>query len=133
MTANPTERSRYYYDAGRRALTSDDLEEAIEALERSLEIWPHFKSAELLGEALLRAGRPMRAAIFLAAAIGLGTKPSRARYLLAKAYLEAGRKTEAFEQLRQALEDNQDYAKARVLLADLSKDEEIRAMIKREK
>jgi len=65
------------------------LEEAVALFERSVSANPHFKALELLGECLVRLGRPREAVVPLAAATTLN-KGVRAPALLAQVFLETG-------------------------------------------
>lgn len=97
-------------------MEANDLESAISLFDQSVQLEPHFKTLELLGECLLTLGRHKEAVVPLAASAGLGNKPYRALYLLAQALNAAGRKTEALEKLDQAIEMKPDYKSARELL-----------------
>lgn len=56
-----TDRSHALYDEGRALIEVGDLEQAVERLKQSVEVGPHFKTLELLGECLL-SSRPLRSA-----------------------------------------------------------------------
>ena len=77
------------YQAGRTKLDAGDLDGAISLLEESVAANPHFKTLELLGEAFVRAGRPLRAIVPLAAATTLNDQV-RAPSLLAEALQATG-------------------------------------------
>ncbi len=59
------------YEAGRAHMAAGELEAAHTALRLSAEANPHFKALELLGECLLKLGRPKEAIVPLAAASAL--------------------------------------------------------------
>jgi tetratricopeptide (TPR) repeat protein len=65
------------------------LPNAVELFESSIAAAPHFKAFELLGECLLKLGRPLEAVGPLAAATALNDQV-RAPSLLAEAFLEVG-------------------------------------------
>ena len=79
--------SHALYQLARSQMESMDFESAIKALAASIAIDPHFKSLELLGECLLKVGRPIEAIVPLAASATLNPGV-RARSLLAQAFLE---------------------------------------------
>jgi predicted Zn-dependent protease len=83
---------------------------------------PHFKTCEVLGELLLKAGQLQEATVFLAAAAGLGPRQSKPHFLLAKAILALDQSdvSGAREQLEEALRINPSYKAAHQLLADLN-------------
>lgn len=70
-------------------MSSGDTGSAIDALEKSVEAYPHFKALELLGECLISSGRSREAIVPLAAATTLN-KGVRAASLLAKALADVG-------------------------------------------
>jgi tetratricopeptide (TPR) repeat protein len=81
-----------------------DYVAAIDLLSRSNEVFPHFKTLELLGECLLESRKDGTEAVtVLAAAAGLGNRASRAYYLLARALHGCGRTQEAIEKLDAAI------------------------------
>ncbi len=92
--AEDTNAARAAYQAGRDKLDAGDLDGAISALEESVATYPHFKSLELLGEAFLRAGKPQRAIVPLAAATTLNDHV-RPPSLLAEALLARGDQLDA--------------------------------------
>jgi tetratricopeptide (TPR) repeat protein len=118
-----------HYHSGKSALEAGDAAGAIRHLEESFRAWPHFKTAELLGEALAGTGRTKEAVGHLAAAVGLGNKAFRARYLLAQCLITLNQKADAYRLLKEALELAPQFKKARELLERLSQDEEIRTLI----
>ena len=107
------------YTRGREAMDAGDYALAIARFRRSVLLDPHFKTLELLGECLLRVGQPAEAAIYLAAAAGLGSRQSRPRYLLAQALVQIECRDWAADKLREALAFNPTYRRARELLAEL--------------
>ena len=67
-----------------------DLSTAITTLREAVFAFPFPKSLELLGECLLRQGKPVEAVIFLAAAVGMNDVPQfRQLFLLGKALAAA--------------------------------------------
>jgi tetratricopeptide (TPR) repeat protein len=109
------ERSRQTYELGSALLKSRDYAGAIEALEESAALYPHFKTLELLGEAWLEKGEPLRAVVPLAAATTLNAQV-RAPALLAEALLALGEDVRAHEMARLALGRDARNRKARVVL-----------------
>jgi tetratricopeptide (TPR) repeat protein len=90
------------YHRGREAMEAGALDEAVARFRESAAEWPHFKTLELLGECLLRLGRPREAIVPLAAATALN-RQARAPMLLARAFLELGTYRDAFDQAEEAL------------------------------
>jgi tetratricopeptide (TPR) repeat protein len=95
-------RSRDAFQIGSALLKSGDYAGAIEALEASAALDPHFKTLELLGEAFLLSGEPKRAVVPLAAATTLNAQV-RAPSLLAQALHALGDELRAHEMARLAL------------------------------
>ena len=83
------DRALTLYNEGRAALELGDFARAIELLERSAALAPHFKTLEILGETLLKSGDPLAAVTPLAAATALNDQV-RAPSLLAEAFLRIG-------------------------------------------
>jgi tetratricopeptide (TPR) repeat protein len=108
------------YVRGRDAMESGRLAEAIELLKTSAESYPHFKTYESIGECLLQEGRCKEAILFLSASAGLGNKPFRAFFLLAKALLGTGELQQASDKLMQALSINRKYRAAQELLDSIN-------------
>jgi hypothetical protein len=106
--------SRVAYEIGRDLLESGDLDAGIAQLEASVSMYPHFKTLELLGEAWLRKGEPLRAIVPLAAATTLN-KQSRAPSLLAEALLATGELIPAHRVAVLALERDPGNKKARAV------------------
>lgn len=97
-----------------------NLDEAITKFEESARIDPHFKTFELLGECYFNKGEYGRAIIFLSDAAGLGNKPSRAYFLLAKALLQFNDVEKARDKLNHALSINPEYKEASDLLSSIA-------------
>ena len=76
--------------------------DAIAKFEASIACSPHFKTLELLGEALLKAGQPSRAIVPLAAATTLNAHV-KAPSMLAEALLATGDRLKAHEVAKLAL------------------------------
>lgn len=110
-----TEAANQLYDEARRFLEAGSRDAAMKLFRDSLEAFPHFKSAELLSECLLESGNPAEAAVYAAAAIGLGRRQTRARFLLARALIQLGEVDDAREKLVEALDLNPHYKAAREL------------------
>ena len=97
-----------------------DIAAAVEAFKQSGSLAPHFKTFECIGECLLAQNDHAQAALYLAAAVGMG-RNNRARplYLLARALVELDNVELAREKLTQALDLNPSYRSARKLLETL--------------
>ncbi len=90
-----------------------EFAEAAALFRSSVELSPHFKTLELLGECLLESGdRSSDAIVFLAAAAGLGHKSFRSYFLLARALALRGQMREAIEKLDIAIELHPDFRAA---------------------
>jgi tetratricopeptide (TPR) repeat protein len=109
------DRSRQSYELGSALVKSGDYGGAIEALEESAALYPHFKTLELLGEAWLEKGEPLKAVVPLAAATTLNAQV-RAPALLAEALLALGEDVRAHEMARLALGRDSKNRKARAVL-----------------
>jgi tetratricopeptide (TPR) repeat protein len=109
------DRSRQTYELGSALLKSRDYAGAIEALEESAALYPHFKTLELLGEAWLEKGEPLKAVVPLAAATTLNAQV-RAPALLAEALLALGEDVRAHEMARLALGRDPKNRKARAVI-----------------
>ncbi|MGH9322423.1 MAG: hypothetical protein ACRD3V_21380, partial [Vicinamibacteria bacterium] len=96
------DKSSRLYQTGRAAMEAGDLEAAVAAFRESVLEEPHFKTLELLGEALMLLGRPKEAIVPLAAASTLN-RQVRAPALLAQAFLTMGRETDAYAAAEEAL------------------------------
>ena len=94
------------------------LDEAIDSFQRSLVADPHHKTAELLGECLMRRQRFGEAIVFLAAATQMN-RGCRAPCLLAKAYLAIGRDVDALSSAEEALSRNPNNKEAGTLRSEL--------------
>jgi tetratricopeptide (TPR) repeat protein len=80
----------YCRDVGGVTMEEGDLSTAITTLREAVFAFPFPKSLELLGECLLRQGKPVEAVIFLAAAVGMNDVPQfRQLSLLGKALAAA--------------------------------------------
>ena len=108
--------SRLEYDRGRELFDAGDLSGAIAHFEASLALYPHFKTLEKLGEALLLSGEPVRAIVPLAAASTLN-RQVRALALLAEALLATGDRFKACEIAKLALERDPNNKKAKAVFA----------------
>ncbi len=124
MTKKLSESSTLYHE-GRDALASKNYVMAIEKLERSSLLVPHFKTFESLGECFLELNNYSRAIACFAAAAGLGKKQFKAYFLLAKALFAFGDKVNAKEKLEQALEINPNFVTASDLLKEISDNQEL--------
>lgn len=91
-----------FYDQARQAMDRGALEEAVPLFERSVSACPHFKALELLGECLVRLGRPHEAIVPLAAATTLN-QGVRAPALLAQVFLDTGEFQQAHDLAELAL------------------------------
>jgi hypothetical protein len=87
------------YEQGRAAMQAGRLREAVELLDRSWRITPHFKTFELLGESYLSLKRPVDAIPFLAAATAFNAGV-RAPALLVLALLRAGQVGQATDMIQ---------------------------------
>ena len=96
------DKSRRLYETGRAALAAGHVEAAVAAFLESVLEEPHFKTLELLGEALMLLGRPKEAIVPLAAASTLN-RQVRAPALLAQAFLKLGREADAYAAAQDAL------------------------------
>jgi len=107
------------YEEGRSAMEAGNVDKAVELLEKSTLLAPHYKTLELLGECMLERKEFARAVIYLAASASLGTNQARPRFLLAKALLHAEEPQAAIPKLEEALVINPDFKAARELLTTL--------------
>jgi tetratricopeptide (TPR) repeat protein len=108
------------YVQGRAAMEKGDMVQAVELLKRSAELYPHFKTYESIGECLLAQDDFNEAVLYLSASSGLGSKPFRALYLLARALIGTGEPDQARQKLLRALAINSDYRAARELLEQIT-------------
>lgn len=90
------DRSQALYHEGRALMEAGEFEQAVQRFRQSMAAVPHFKTLELLGESLLKLGRPLEAIVPLAAATALNNQV-RAPSLLAQAFLQCGEFLEAGE------------------------------------
>lgn len=111
------------YDQGRNQLKSGNSRMAIELLKESFNLVPHYKTSELLGEALMIDQQHINAVLYLAAAAGLGKNQFRSKFLLAKALLALGDewKADAIEHIQESIRLNPDYRAAKELLKELTR------------
>jgi tetratricopeptide (TPR) repeat protein len=108
------------YQRGREAMDLHKYEEAAALFRSSVELRPHFKALELLGECLLEGEHASSEAIVvLAAAAGLGNQSSRSLFLLAKALSLTGNLQDAIQKLDLAIEINPQFKAAILLRSDL--------------
>jgi uncharacterized protein HemY len=101
--ATDSDEARQAYEAGRLRLSAGDYPGAIRHLDRAAAALPHFKTLELLGEALLLNSEPAKAIVPLAAATTLNSQV-RAPSLLAEALLKAGDPIQAHQVATLALQ-----------------------------
>jgi tetratricopeptide (TPR) repeat protein len=73
------------YQKAREAMSKGKIQDAIELFQRSIQISPHFKSLELLGECLMKENRLTEAVVPLSAATSLN-KGVRAPSLLSEVF-----------------------------------------------
>jgi len=115
-----TQLSTDLYHLGREAMQRQEVDKAAELLRKSIELGPHFKTLELLGELLLESqGGSAEAIVLLAAAAGLGGRQPRPLFLLARALAHRGEIADAIEQLDRAIEIQPTYRKAIELREEL--------------
>ncbi|MBX7106657.1 MAG: tetratricopeptide repeat protein [Gemmataceae bacterium] len=101
---------------GRAAFDSGDYELALTLFRRSLESTVHFKTLELIGEALCQLGRFREAIVPLAAAAGLN-RGSRAPCLLAEAFAAIEDWRSAKDAAEESLRRTPSYNRAKDVLA----------------
>jgi tetratricopeptide (TPR) repeat protein len=118
------EKATELYDLGRQAFDEGDFQRCADLLRASAALEPHFKTMEVLGEALLRLGNARESILWLAAAAGFSPKQVRSRLLLAEALEEIGEIGDARIQLAEALRVNPRYKSAAAMLARLPPPEE---------
>ena len=104
----------------RGAMSSGNFEHAATLLRRAIDLHPASINFDLLGQCLLRLGRPREGITFLAAAAGLGHNQFKSRVNLAQALYALGSDfhLDALWQLEEALRVNPAYGKARALLEE---------------
>lgn len=85
---------------------------------------PHFKTMEILGEALLCAGNVTESIVWLSASAGIAPKQVRARLLLAQALESRGDIDDARIQLQEALSIQPQFRSAREMLERLQPEDE---------
>lgn len=114
MNTNLSEGSTLYHEA-RSAMESRDFETAIKKLKKSVELTPHFKTFECLGECFMEQRNYSEAIGYLTKSTELANNQSRPYFLLAKALLEFGEKDKAIDKLEKALKINPNYKAAKEL------------------
>lgn len=100
------------YMVGKALIEQGAPDEAAKALTESWNCAPHFKTAELLGDAYRALGRPKDALLYYAAAIGLGSNQSKAMFSLALCLEELGELFSAFRKLNESLSVNPKFRRA---------------------
>jgi tetratricopeptide (TPR) repeat protein len=109
----------YCCDIGRTAMEEGDLGTAIIMLKEAVFAFPFPKSLELLGECLLREGKPAEATIYLAAAVGMSDEHQfRQLFLLGKALAAAKDNYVSKIMLRKAISIEPDH-EAQELLSEI--------------
>jgi tetratricopeptide (TPR) repeat protein len=109
------------FEDGREALESGNPELALSLFQRSLESAIHFKTLELIGEALCRLGRPREAIVPLAAATGLN-RGSRSPCLLAEAFVAIKDWRSAKDAAEESLRRTPAYHRAKTILASVEQE-----------
>jgi tetratricopeptide (TPR) repeat protein len=108
------------YRAGCQYQCEGEFAKAIDALKASFAIFPHSKTAQVIGECLLSLGDRIGAIIYFAAACGLGMgRQPKAAFLLAEALLDYGCPRDAKRAAEWALEALPHFEKARALLQSI--------------
>ncbi|MCI0355763.1 MAG: tetratricopeptide repeat protein [Acidobacteria bacterium] len=120
---NDRDESYELYKRARDAMEGGRLLQAIELFAQSIALFPHPKALELIGECLLHEKETTKALLYLGAAVGLGTKQARARFLLARCVLELGYTADAKKHLKEALRLQPGYRSARELRDKLPSNE----------
>ena len=105
------------YEDGRVAMDAGDFETAVVCFRRSGEIHTHYKTLELLGECLGSLNRWQEAIVPLAAASALN-HGVRAPSLLAEAFLQIGRYSDAVYAADLALSRDMKNRKALAIRAE---------------
>lgn len=106
------------YQRARQLFDQGHIREALPLFAEAARAAPHHKSYELLGECLLREGRPAEAVLPLAAACTLN-RGARPRVLLARASLQIGSVDKARSWLTEALDHHPGYGPAVDALREL--------------
>ena len=99
-------------------MTAGDLQGAVKSFRSSGDLRPHFKTFELLGEALFLLGRNEEAVAPLAAATALNQQP-RAPSILAEVFEALGESLDARRFAELALERHSENRRARAVLERL--------------
>lgn len=109
--------SKHYelYQKGRIAMDEGNHLNAIELLEESALLCPHFKTYECIGECYRLRNENGKAIIYFAAAAGLGPKQARPRYLLAESFTAVEDFVRALVEVEHALHINPNYTRAKEL------------------
>lgn len=121
-----------FYELGRDAMRRTQLKEAESYFRKSIHCNPHPKTAELLGDCLAQQDIINDAIIYLAAAIGLGTRPATASYLLGKLLYQEGKYVDSYRKVQTAIGFNPDYRAAKELSDMLLQRAEVQAELARE-
>jgi tetratricopeptide (TPR) repeat protein len=108
------------FENGRAAFESGDHELALSLFQRSLELAIHFKTLEMIGEALSRLGRHREAIVPLAAATGLN-RGSRSPCLLAEAFAALREWRSAKDAAGESLQRTPGYNRAKAVLEFVEK------------
>ena len=106
------------YYKGRNEMDGNRLDDAVCHFRKSLALSLHFKTAELLGECLLRTGRVTEAIEALGFTMSNGAA-ARGPFLLAESYLKAGDRDAAKSAAIESLRRNENYGPALRLLREL--------------
>lgn len=92
------------YQLARGEMNADDIDAAVVHFRQSLDLDMHYKTAELLGECLMKKGKVEDAISVLRKSVAAGKAP-RSALLLAEAYLQAGLNSDARQAIDEALRD----------------------------
>ncbi len=106
------------YQMARARLEAEAFQEAVVLFNRSIELFPHFKALELLGECYARMGQLRSAIVPLAAATTLN-RQSRAPSILAEVFERLGEQDEALQMARLALERDNRNRRAKGVVSRL--------------
>ena len=101
-------------------MDAGDIETAIHSFQQSVELDPHFKTYELLGECLLKGNRPQEAILPLEAASRMN-RSVRAVSLLAEAHFILGQHDKADHVADEALRRDTNNRKARAIKHEIAK------------
>jgi len=103
------------FNQARDAVDRGDIENAIRLFQASLLLEPHYKTALLLGECLVRKERWLDAVVPLAASTTLNNQ-AIAPTLLAEVMLKLDEPWQALRFVRMGLDRNPNYGRAKALL-----------------